>query len=146
MADQFRKAQIEFRSILNPPEWRKIRESGLWAGSTQYPQGKRFHPRSYQPNNTISSVDVSMALLNLSGGGSTSQLERKLWFQYGSLKGYRGCPASLGTFFPSTWKRDRYMTLLGVNILKTQGIFSQNFLNLTYVQHDANGNNKAPDS
>lgn len=38
------------------------------------------------------------------------------------------------------------MTLLGVNILKTQGIFSQNFLNLTYVQHDANGNNKAPDS
>ena len=36
---------------------------------------------------------------------------RKLWSQYGSLKGYRGCPASLGTLFPSTWK-DRQMTPL----------------------------------
>lgn len=71
-------------------------------------------------------------------------MERKLWFQYGSLKGYRGCPASLGTFFPSTWKRDRHMTLLEVNISTTQGIISQNFLSLTCVQHDAKWQQQGP--
>lgn len=95
---------------------------GVWAQGRSHPASQRETisiPSLTRQIRQPSSMDgYSKGFINSSFLGTAGpysrrdeQEARKLWSQYGSLKGYRGCPASLGTLFPSTW-RDRQMTPL----------------------------------
>lgn len=75
------------------------------------PEGNSLHLRPDQANKTSKQYGRSNGFINSLFplwqdfiSWRAGREAKKLWSQYGSLKGYRGCPASLGTLFPSTWK------------------------------------------